>query len=48
MCLVNESSKLESVSRVHEIGEKSNSLLDQPRLTTPALLYSKSRTVGNI
>ena len=29
--LVNESSKLESVNRVHEIGEKSHSLLDHPR-----------------
>ena len=32
MYLVNESSKLESVNRVHEIGEKSHSLLDHPRL----------------
>ena len=31
MYLVNESSKLESVNRVHEIGEKSHSLLDHPR-----------------
>ena len=30
--LVNESSKLESVSRVYEIGEKSHSLLDRPRI----------------
>ena len=30
MYLVNES-KLESVNRVHEIGEKSHSLLDHPR-----------------
>ena len=32
MYLVNESSKLESVNRVHEIGEKSHSLLDHPRI----------------
>ena len=32
MYLVNESSKLESVSRVYEIGEKSHSLLDHPRM----------------
>ena len=32
MYLVNESSKLESVSRVYEIGEKSHSLLDHPRI----------------
>ena len=31
MYLVNESSKLESVSRVYEIGKKSHSLLDHPR-----------------
>ena len=31
MYLVNESSKLEAVSRVYEIGEKSHSLLDHPR-----------------
>ena len=29
--LVNESSKLESVNRVHEVREKSHSLLDHPR-----------------
>ena len=34
MYLVNESSKLESVNRVHEIGEKSHSLLDHPRTYT--------------
>ena len=33
MYLVNESSKLESVNRVHEIGEKSHSLLDHPRIS---------------
>ena len=32
MYLVNESSKFESVNRVHEIGEKSHSLLDHPRM----------------
>ena len=32
MYLVNESSKFESVNRVHEIGEKSHSLLDHPRI----------------
>ena len=32
MYLVNERSKLESVNRVHEIGEKSHSLLDHPRI----------------
>ena len=37
MYLVNESSKLESVNRVHEIGGKSHSLLDHPRMT-PSLL----------
>ena len=39
MYLVNESSKLESVNRVHEIGEKSHSLLDHPRRheSTPQL-----------
>ena len=41
MYLVNESSNLESVNRVHEIGEKSHSLLDHPRnkivMTTRAL-----------
>ena len=31
MYLVNESSKLEAVSRVYEIGEKSHSLFDHPR-----------------
>ena len=31
MYLVNESSKLVSVNRVYEIGEKSHSLLDHPR-----------------
>ena len=31
MYLVNESSKLESVNTVYEIGEKSHSLLDHPR-----------------
>ena len=35
MYLVNESSKLESVNRVHEIGEKSHSLLDHPRSFFP-------------
>ena len=30
MYLVNVSSKLEAVSRVYEIGEKSHSLLDHP------------------
>ena len=34
MYLVNESSNLESVNRVHEIGEKSHSLLDHPRMET--------------
>ena len=39
MYLVNESSKLESVNRVHEIGEKSHSLLDHPRNCKPELLF---------
>ena len=30
--LVNENSTLESVNRVYEIGEKSHSLLDHPRM----------------
>ena len=32
MFLVNESSKLELVNRFYEIGEKSHSLLDHPRI----------------
>ena len=35
--LVNGSSKLESVNRVHEIGEKSHSLLDHPRKQATSL-----------
>ena len=37
--LVNESSKLESVNRVHEIGEKSHSLLDHPRTASGSRLF---------
>ena len=47
MCLVNESSKLESVSRVHEIEEKSLSSLDHPRIgknatKTPVVKHGNS------
>ena len=39
MYLVNESSKFESVNRVHEIGEKSHSLLDHPRIQLCLFAY---------
>ena len=49
--LVNESRKLESVNRVHEIGEKSHSLLDHPRnvrATESALIiYQRLPSLGS-
>ena len=39
--LVNESSILESVNRVHAIGEKSHSLLDHPRIQGITVLWNK-------
>ena len=39
MYLVNESSKLEQVNRVYKIREKSQSLLDHPRMTLVSYLF---------
>ena len=48
MYLVNESSNLESVNRVHEIGEKSHSLLDHPRIVFRHVMFCVTQAATSL